>query len=287
MKVTFLTFDEVLASARLRQHIPARELMKLGVQVGEHGDVLICSKHGWPLELMNGYDKIIFDVCDDHLNNKAIGPHYREMCRLADLITCNSSAMQWRIWEEMKMPAKVIPDPYEGELLEPSWGEGLLWFGSGTNLKDLWREVPNLKGYGMAVVSDAAEEGIIPWSPKAMKDALAACSVVILPTGKSPCKSANRMIEAIRAGKVVVANPLPAYEEFSPFVWIGDIREGVDWVHEHQEEALEGVRRAQKYVERFSPERVGAMWLNAVQAVYGMQTPAPSTWQVVQPSILP
>lgn len=260
MRVTFLAFDRGLASARYRQHIPIRALEGLGVDIGPQGDVLVCSKHGWDEKLAEGYKRIVFDVCDDHFGT-GNDSFYRKMIDRADAVVCNSAAMQWRIWQQTGKASRVIPDPYEFDEKEPSWGDGLVWFGHESNLRDLWREVPSLQGYKMSVVSKPVAEGITEWSTGAVIDALDKAAVCILPTGRSPCKSANRLIEAIRRGKFVVANPLPAYEEFSGLVWVGDIREGVDWAHHNREEALQRVLKAQAYIRsRYSPERIGKLW---------------------------
>ncbi len=80
MKVSFLTFSETLASARYRQHIPARELIRMGVDVGDEGDVLFCSKHGWTEDWLKGHQHIIYDVCDDHFGGRH-DEFYRQMCR--------------------------------------------------------------------------------------------------------------------------------------------------------------------------------------------------------------
>lgn len=260
MKVSFLTFGPEIASSRYRQLIPSAQLQSLGVEVGPGGDILVCAKHGWPLNLIEGYEKVVFDVCDDHFKTSD-DSFYHAMIGRADRTVCNSAAMQWKIWKETGKTAHIIPDPYEMAEREPSFGDGLLWFGHESNLGDLYREVPNLKGYKLAVVSKAVVPGITPWSPQTCQDALDNCAVVILPTGRSPCKSANRMIEAIRRGKFVVANPLPAYAEFEPFMWIGDIREGVDWAIENEGEILDRVKAAQDYVrDKYSPETIGKMW---------------------------
>jgi hypothetical protein len=268
VRVTFLTFDPKLASVRYRQLIPIRELEKLGVENTTRADTIIVSKHGWDEKILDRYRHVIYDICDDHLDNEN-AKFYKRIASRASLITCNSAAMQWRIWEVLKRPSRVIPDPYEMEEKAPSWGENLLWFGHRSNLPDLWREVPALKGYGLEVICNSAQEGITPWSQEAVTEALDRCAVVILPTGKSPCKSANRLIESVRRGKFVVANPLPAYEEFSGILWVGDLREGVDWAFQNPVEAQERVRKCQGYVaSKYSPERIGRLWLNALESVH-------------------
>lgn len=262
MKVSFLTFADSLASARYRQLIPIRELLKLGVEVTQDAETIVCSKHGWDEHLIDSYKRIVYDVCDDHMfPEKKWCEFYRKMIRRADVVTCNSPAMQFRIFQETGKSAVIIPDPYETEEQEPSWGEGLLWFGHDLNLPDLRRQEASLKGYLLQVVSKPIHPFITPWSPEVQAGALKKCAVVILPTGLSPCKSANRAVEALRAGKFVVANPLPAYDELKDFIWIGDLRKGCDWAHQNHVEALRMVREGQAYIRtKFSPERVGSLW---------------------------
>jgi hypothetical protein len=190
------------------------------------------------------------------------------MIARADLVTCNSEAMRVRIREATGLEARVIPDPYEFDERPPSWGEGLTWFGHESNLPDLARAAEKLKDFGIRAVSSPVMPGIIPWSRDAVIEALDRCAVAILPTGKNPYKSANRLVEAARRGKFVVANPLPAYEEFAPFMWVGDIREGVEWAYAHREQCLARVAQCQDYIRpRFSPERVGRLWLEALASV--------------------
>jgi hypothetical protein len=267
LQAVFLTFDENLASARYRGYIPIRELEKLGVEMTPAADTLVCSKHGWDPAIVGKYRHVIYDVCDDHFDDDH-ADFYRGMVGRADLVTCNSQAMQSRIREATRVEARVIPDPYELDERPPSWGEGLTWFGHESNLVDLAREAPRLKGFDIRAVSSPVMPGIIPWSRQAVIDALDRCAVAIIPTGTSPLKSANRLVEAARRGKFVVANPLPAYEEFAPFMWVGDIREGIEWAYAHREQCLARVAQCQDYIRpRFSPERVGRLWLEALASI--------------------
>jgi hypothetical protein len=269
LRVSFLTFAPQLASARYRQHIPMIELQKLGVQIAQDADIIVCSKHGWDASLVDPYKKVVYDVCDDHmLPEKKWAEFYRQMIQRANLVTCNSSAMRFRIFQETGKSAVVIPDPYETEVAKPSFGDGLLWFGHDQNLPDLWRVMPTLEGYAVQVISKQVKPLITEWSPEAQAAGLTSCAVVILPTGKSACKSANRAVEALRAGKFVVANPLPAYDELSDFIWVGDLRKGIDWAHANQAEALYKVAEGQKYVAKhFSPSRIAGLWKQALESL--------------------
>lgn len=268
-----------VASTRYRALLPAAYLRSHGVELcGDDGDLLIAGKHDWDTSIVERYKAFIFDVCDDWFDDKALGPHYRRMCERATLVTCNSDVMRFRIHQATGRAATVIPDPFEHEEWAPSWGDGLLWFGNPLNLPDFFRAVKKLHGMEVPVgcisrhedyMSEELKQLIIPWSPTAVDKGFKSAAVVIIPTGKHPAKSANRLLESVRAGKFVVAEPLPAYEEFAELMWVGDIREGVEWALRNKRECLRRVRRAQKVIaKRYAPDVVGAKWLEVVKAAY-------------------
>ena len=279
MRVTILGMNPSIASTRYRALIPAAYLRQHGVELcGDDGDLLIAGKHEWDTSIVARYKAFVFDVCDDWFDDKELGKHYRDMCARATVVTCNSDVMRFRIHQATGRAAVVIPDPYEHEEWTPSWGDGLLWFGNPLNLPDFLRAVKKLQGLEVPVgcisrhedyMSDEFKQLIIPWSPTAVNKGFKSAAVVIIPTGKNAAKSANRLIESVRAGKFVVAEPLPAYEEFADLMWVGDIREGVEWALKNKSECLRRVRKAQKYIgKRYAPEVVGAQWLEVVKKAY-------------------
>lgn len=279
MRVTIFGIDPSIASTRYRAVAPAKYLRSHGIDLrGDDGDLLIVGKHGWDKSLVDRYKAFVFDVCDDWFNHPDDGPFYREMCRRATIVTCNSDVMRFRIHQETGVAATVIPDAFEHEEWAPSWGEGLLWFGNPLNLADFFPAVNKLDGLDLPMgcisrhedyMSDDLKQLIIPWSPTAVDKGFKSAAVVILPTGLSPAKSANRLIESVRAGKFVVAEPLPAYEEFAEWMWVGDIREGVEWAFQNKQECLKRVKKAQKYVAKhYSMEAIGPKWLAVVKKAY-------------------
>ena len=256
MKVTFFQTNEEIASTRLRNLLPFRELRKLGWSEGD--DVVVMSKHNWRWgpALRWRFGKVVFDVCDDHFE----GPHeshYKEACEKADLVTCNSEAMRFRIFEVTGRGATVIDDPYEHDEKPPGQGEGILWFGHRSNLKDLY-DAYKATTWPLRILTNIDQPWAIPWSNHALLEEMERCRAVLIPTGKSPCKSANRAVTAIRLGRYPVCGPLRAYEEI-PGIWVGDIAQGL--MHAMTEDTTEEIRQAQDYVrERFSPERIGQKW---------------------------
>lgn len=258
---TFLKFKESLASTRYRALIPEKHLLKNGWQVGK--DIFICSKHGWPDEITKGYKRIVFDICDDHFLTQH-EPHYREWCKRADLVTVNSKVMQEIVSRETGKDALLIPDPYEQPEKRPRIHDLLLWYGHHSNVPDLERVLPSLKGHKIEIVSNI--QNFPQWTPETMSAAFSRAGLVIIPTGKSMAKSGNRAIEAIRRGLYPVANPLPAYTDLG--IWQGDIKEGVEWALSHKGEVMKRIASMQEYVRNeYSPHRIGKMWESALQGL--------------------
>lgn len=108
----------------------------------------------------------------------------------------------------------------------------------------------------------------VPWSLEATWRAIEACDLVLLPQdhrdGWGRVKSHNRLVEAIRGGRLALASPIPSYLELAQYAWVGeDLGAGVAWALAHPQEAAARVRAGQPYVEaRFAPERIAAKWEN-------------------------
>jgi hypothetical protein len=104
------------------------------------------------------------------------------------------------------------------------------------------------------------------WSPAAVEDAIARSDFVVLPQEHEASwgrvKSHNRLVQAIRCGRLAIASPIPSYLELSDYAWVGEpLGAGLRWALEHPEDAARRVRRGQAYVaERFSPAAIGAKW---------------------------
>jgi glycosyltransferase involved in cell wall biosynthesis len=106
------------------------------------------------------------------------------------------------------------------------------------------------------------------WSTETTWQALESCDLVLLPAilnEKGLVKSANRLIETLRAGRIAVAHPLPAYLEFKSFAWIGEqLEEGIRSVVRNPAVALQRAREGQRYVlEKFSPRSIAERWIAA------------------------
>ena len=255
MQVTFAFLRPGIASSRLRAEIPQRELEKLGIMKGR--DILVYGKHVVPRHIAMKFGKRVFDICDDHFHT-VHEIYYREHALLADLITVNSEEMARIVLAETGRDSTLIPDPYESEECPAGYGEGVLWYGHESNLKTIepYRDC-------IDVVLTHPD-----WTREKQVQAIHDCAVVVIPTDERKGKSANRLIEAVRNGRFVVAGELPAHDEFKPYMWIGDIREGLEWAKSHPKECIEKVPECQPYIrDRFSPEHIGKLWLEALQSI--------------------
>lgn len=243
-----------MASGRYRAVEPARWL---GASINDpSADVLVFSKPQ-PHELcLMGGKRVVVDFCDDHFDRF---PHYREFLRRAELITCPTEVMRQRI-AELGRDAFVIPEAYAYDEAEPHCnGVNLLWFGNPVNLGSLEAVKRQLEGYPLTV-----------WAPKvfdadALLANLARADIVVIPK-TAAYKSANRAVEAVRRGCFVVAELHPSLNDFP--VWIGDLKEGIEWARANPAKAREMTRCAQNYVrKRLSPRTLASAWRTVIQAL--------------------
>jgi hypothetical protein len=255
VNVTFAYISPDVASSRLRAEIPQKELEKYGVKKGRN--ILVYSKHVVPMYVAQRFNKRVYDICDNHFHS-VYEKYYREHTNLADLITVNTSEMQTIVLAETGKHAVIIPDPYESDEQPAGYGKGILWYGHESNLKTI---EPYLDLIDVVLTHPE-------WTREKQLQALKECALVIIPTDERKGKSANRLIEAVRNGRFVVAGELPAHDEFKDFMWIGDIREGVHWAKNHPKECIEKVRACQYYIrDKYSPETIGKMWFDTLEKI--------------------
>jgi hypothetical protein len=111
-------------------------------------------------------------------------------------------------------------------------------------------------------------DGMVHWSQQNFLEAMSQACIVIIPTGKSMAKSENRMVEAIRCGKYVCAEYLPAYEPFTKFFPSGSIPEQIESALANPLAAIARIKDAQEFIrERYSPATIAGKWLEVIRNV--------------------
>lgn len=275
------------ASYRYRAFIPSREL---GLEMNDlEASTLVFSKIE-PQELMEmgrakaRGQRVIVDFCDDHFE----WMHYAEALRLADAVTCPTEVMRERI-AGLGREATVIPDPWELPLCSPHFirrdvsyldavvnsasqmedllrhrqKPRLLWFGHHVNRFSLQRIMPEIEGYPLRVVSNFG--GAIPWKREEMPEHFAWADIVLLPRTEI-YKSANRAVEAIRQGCFVVAESHPAWNDI-PGIWIGNIKDGIEWAQRNPNECNRRITLSQSHVTaKYDPKTLASAWKSVTQS---------------------
>ena len=281
MTVSFIhSGSPLMASYRYRAQMPSKEL---GLEMNDiSASVLVFAKPmPYELEIAKREQargaKIIVDFCDDHFDQA----HYLEFALLADAVTCPTEGMAKRV--PGRFP-EVISDPYEFPEVAPHCSGGsLLWYGHGSNIKSLERVMRQLDDWPLFIVSNVPMS--YPWAHEEMPEHFKNADIVVMPATEA-YKSPNRTLEAIRQGCFVVAEPHPSISDI-PGIWIGNLKEGIEWATQNLSEANQRTRLAQDYIlRRYSPQTLAFAWKSLFErakspstsvaaSVYG---PDGSTW---------
>lgn len=260
-----------MASYRYRVMIPSSQMKAHGIEVCDEGDIVVFSKPGpeTPSHIgICGDAPTVVDICDDHF---ARWPYYAEACKLATRITCPTAVMADRIKAATGRDAVVIADPYEMPYGKPHGaGNAFVWFGHEVNLPSLQKWFPMFDGIDLQIVTGA--NAIVPhrrWSLPTLQDALQRANVALFPTSPGhEYKSANRLINALRAGAFALCERHPAYTEFERFVWVGDVHGGIQWMRAFQDELDDRIAEAQAHIEQhYSPQVIGKQWADLFASI--------------------
>lgn len=274
MLVSYVSqMDTKVASYRYRMLIPGAELEKLGHEVfvgplpWHEADLVVFAKDFNPNEIAMAKiaksrgAKVVYDLC-----NWVENEHYRLMCEIADDLVTTCDPLAEIIREKTGKRPWVIDDPYEFPAREPHFKADplrLLWYGHKSNLQSFSDLVPSLRGLDaeVEVISNRAAPMITQWSPSAVKDGLARADIVMITTSHGDINSANRITEAANGGCFVVAQPLTSYKPYADSMWLGDIRDGIDWAVAHKDEINDRIKAAQIVAARdFSPSLIAEKW---------------------------
>jgi len=197
--------------------------------------------------------RVAVDFCDDYFEDAQFGPHFRRLAELADIVIAGSAAMAASVQRHAGREAIVVTDPVEGPRGEPRFAPRfprlrLAWFGHPSNLPAVAQHATRLHALAQrfpleltavthpsaeaqalleSVVrpaSGALQAQLVSWSRKATWQALADCDAVWIPleaSANKAVKSPNRLLEAAWAGRLVVADALPAYEPWADLLPVG------------------------------------------------------------------
>lgn len=279
------------ASHRMRAEIPCQIINEESTNqavvselANPRFDINVFSKHFKPEEMFDeAYEcrdrgsKVVFDICDNHFSRDA-KEIYLKMIELSDIITCNTVGMQKKIEEVSGKKAFICSDPLTFPKGLPrvthTKNPKIVWYGHKTNIAPVF-----VQRYKFTVISNyqATMEEIrnfphitfLPWSLGLVESLIKNFDIVVIPTvgfrHYTKEKSPNRAVDALFAGKFVITDNLDIYEELEPFIYIGDIKSGIEWYIKHPSQAFEKIEEGQKYVEKkYNYKEIYKQWKNSL-----------------------
>jgi hypothetical protein len=240
--------------------------------------------------------RMVLDISDYPFVGKspAVVSFYTEALTTCDTVVVNSSRMAELMAPHARHSPVLIDDAILGAPRKPAFAPGkrleLLWFGHPTNLRylrscfDALLAFSNEKALRLTIVTELGPTAekfavdvhalvtpqlqvrYIAWSLESMRIALRQCDLVLLPSDPADQRkagaSANRIAEALNAGRFPIASPLLSYLPYAEFVWLGDdLLDGVRWALSHRGEVAARIARGQKRVgEVLAMQKIAAAW---------------------------
>lgn len=245
--------------------------------------------------------RIVVDVCDDHFGHPEHGAHFERLLRLADRVVASTERMAEVLRERAGLESIVVSDPVEGVRRPVLFSPKppffrLLWFGnviSGMSLAERIGELHALaaiRPVRLAVMTAPAPPVLelvdrvnreaaaaksrvrvvfAEWSEPALAAALAGNEAVWIPSRggeRESVKSPNRLLEALWAGRLVIADPVPSYLPFAPYVQVGKgLVAGVEEALRDPAMTAARLVGGQAAVERdHAPAVIGKRWAEAL-----------------------
>ncbi len=104
----------------------------------------------------------------------------------------------------------------------------------------------------------------ISWKKRSFPYILKQHDLCLIPVQKNPftiCKTNNRVVLPLLLGVPVVADPIPSYEEFAPFISFSDWEKNLMDFIENSTAQYAKVKKGQEFVKRkYSEEKIVARW---------------------------
>lgn len=119
----------------------------------------------------------------------------------------------------------------------------------------------------------------VPWDEITLWESVQQAHIVLIPAELSDkrksVKTTNRLVDAINSGRIVVASPVPSYQEYKDVAWLGDdLLQGVRWCIAHPGDALEKIHHGQSRVAAtHSVAEIARQWMWAIELTATKATP--------------
>ena len=274
-----------------------REALDAQADVAIFGKSFDASNERLAAHLRSRGMRVIVDYCDDHFEHAVHGAHFRRLAEAATDLVASTDVLAESIKRHTGREARVITDPVEGPRGTPRFEPRLpalrvMWFGHPTNLVSVIDKAPELEALARrmpveftlvtersadverlaggiaALLPDRLTVRLLPWTVEGTWKMLEQSDVVWIPVaneGAKMAKSPNRLLESMWAGRLVVADAVPAYRPFEDLMPLGlGLENGVLRALADTKAVEQRLRDAQRRVARsHSGFECGRLWAAA------------------------
>ncbi|HEV3365572.1 MAG TPA: glycosyltransferase, partial [Acidimicrobiia bacterium] len=111
------------------------------------------------------------------------------------------------------------------------------------------------------------------WSTRTFRSIMNRADICLLPISLNPftaCKTSNRVVTSLTLGVPVVADLIPSYEEFVPYILVSNWEQHLERYASSRELRQQHVREGQEFIaRRFAPEAIAEQWTSVFRRVVG------------------
>lgn len=231
---------------------------------------------------------IVTTLCDLHFSGES-GRRNRKLCELSKAVVVQTMTMAEEVMRQFGKRCTIIEEAIEYPREQPRFAPGrplkLLWYGHEANHDTLSTGISALATSGLGpiqfrIVTNAMpgfmncgfpgqpkdmDFEVVPWSLSTQYSALAWCEMVFVPSSDTPekrVKGHNRLVEAINAGRLAIAYPLPQYCELVDYSCCSaDYGASIRTALADPHAALKKIENGQRYIDsRFAAAVVANKW---------------------------
>ena len=215
------------------------------------------------------------------------------LAKLSDVIVVKTKKAASVLYDNIGFKAKIVQDPIRFPTSKPlskiRYPLEVSWFGMHTNhdtLKATLDEMINLnQDVNLKIITNHLDDikkmlsktdyktikiNFIEWT-FSMYEEVINTDIVILPYPNDKTrdvKSSNRIVDSLNLGRCVVISDAKQFEEFRNYCFFGNISNGLQFVLENNDIAIEKTIKGQKYVkENYSLEAVSKLWKKIIENI--------------------
>ena len=237
----------------------------------------------------------IFDDWHFENTNKEIEMRSRlneELTKISEVVVTKTDSAAMIICQNTGILPKVIPDCIRYKTLKATNSFGypfnISWFGNYTNHKTIIKAVKEItlckNHVKLKIITNKIEKikfllknvinnisiTYLEWSVDLHKN-IENSDIVIIPlfeNNKSRVKSSNRIIDSLNMGKFVIINDNDQFKEFKDYCFFGNIGDGLEWLKNNKDKAIEMTSAGQKHVlKNYKLEVIANKWVSILNSV--------------------